>query len=326
MTIRFSFHTIADDLGALVREARVVEEAGFDHLWLGESHLAFRDVNVALTLYALNTSRIAFGPVAMSPVLHDSSMIASRMATLNELAPGRILVGLGSGDTPVYSLGKKLASLATMRQTVQRVRSLVRGETVDYDGVEVAITWARHALPIFLAAEGPRTLQLAGEVADGVTVGSGVHPDTIAWAEGHLRQGVQRRDASLGELDVTYAVICCVDTDGQVARDRARARVGNRAHHNFRRTLESVPLEHRADVQVLMRDFDIRHFLAAKHGALISDYLLDRFAVYGTPEQCVARIKELERLGVTRLCISLSLRPEDRSLELFIRDVMPRCR
>ncbi|MFQ5880366.1 MAG: LLM class flavin-dependent oxidoreductase, partial [Dehalococcoidia bacterium] len=115
MSVSFSLHLIPGDLTVLVQRAKLAEEAGFEQLWVAESHLTCRDLYISLTLCAINTSRIKLGPGVTTPLLRDNSVTASAIATLNEVAPGRTLLGIGSGDTPVYMLGKKMASLSTMR-------------------------------------------------------------------------------------------------------------------------------------------------------------------------------------------------------------------
>jgi 5,10-methylenetetrahydromethanopterin reductase len=325
MAVSFSLHLVPDDLGLMVKRARLAEETGFAQLWIAESHLSCRDVYVALTLCALNTSRIKIGPGVTNVILRDDSITASTMGTLDELAAGRTLLGIGSGDTPIYMLGKRMSSLGAMRRSVERIRGLLRGEQVDFAGTKVSLPWCHREIPIYLSAEGPRTLQLAGEVADGVIVGSGVYQETIEWAMDNLNRGMEARDPSLGELDIVFGAMCSVDRDGHAAREKVRARVANRAHHNFRITLESVPEEHRADTQRLLDNFDVTDWRSPKHIPFITDYLLDRFTIAGTPEACVERIRKLEAWGVRRLMIDPPTQDFDLSLDMFAREVLPQC-
>ncbi len=236
------------------------------------------------------------------------------------------MFGIGSGDTPVYTLGKTKASLARLREAIVQIRSLVAGETVEYQPAVQVSLWSRRAVPIYLAAEGPRTLGLAAELADGVIIGSGILPETLAWAEVQLCAGAANRSRALAPLDQVHAAIVAVGRDGRAAREAARARVANRAHHNFRASLESVPLERRPEVQRLLEGFSVAEWRSPKHAALVTDYLLDRFAVAGTPEACVDRLRALERHGVRRLMIDPPTVGFDETLELFAREVMPHCR
>lgn len=301
--MRFSLHLVPDDLSQVARRARFAEDHGFDQVWVAESHLTCRDHNVALALAILNTKTILIGPGVTNPVLHDNSVAACTIATLDELSQGRTLFGIGSGDTPVYTLGKKMAKLAVMRESIRQIRALVGGEEVEYGpGVKVRM-WAKRKTPVYVAAEGPKTIQSAAEIADGVIIGSGVLRETVEWVEGHLRRGMENRDKRLGLLDVIYGTVISVGRDDREARERVRARVANRAHHNFRRTLESVPERHRPEIQHLLEHFDVSDWRSPEHASLVTDYILDRFTVTGTPERCVERLREIERYGVKSLMI-----------------------
>lgn len=324
--MRFSLHLVPDDLSLIAKRARFAEENGFGQVWVAESHLTCRDHNVALAVAILNTKRIPLGPGVTNPVLHDNSVAASAIATLDELSGGRVLFGIGSGDTPVYTLGKKMARLAALRESIRQIRGFVGGEEVEYaPGVKVKM-WCKRKIPVYTSAEGPKTIQMSAEAADGVIIGCGVFKETVDWVEGHIREGIKSRDKSLGPLDVIYGAVVSLGRDGKEARERVRARVANRAHHNFRMTLESVPDEHKPEIRNLLDNFDVSDWRSPKHVSLITDYILDRFTITGTPEQCVKRLREMEGYGVKSLMIDPPVQGFDETLEMFAKEVMPHCR
>ena len=138
MGMSFSLHLVPDDIRVVAERSKYAEDNGFEQVWIAESHLTCRDHNIALALAIENTSHVKIGPGVTNPVLHDDSVAASAIATLDELSGGRVLFGIGSGDTPVYTLGKKMARLARMRESIAAVRAFTRGETVEYaEGVNV---------------------------------------------------------------------------------------------------------------------------------------------------------------------------------------------
>ncbi len=325
MGLRISLHLIPDDLDRLVQRAKLAEAAGFDQLWIAESHLSCRDHNIAQALAILNTARISIGPGITNPVLHDDSVNATTIATLDELSGGRSLMGIGSGDTPVYALGKKMASLKRMRESVHVIRGLLRGEEVEVGGSKVSLKWCKRDIPIYLSAEGPRTIQLAAEIADGVIIGSGVNKETVAWVTGNIDKGFEVRDPALGPLHIIFGAMCSVDPDGAAAREKVRARVANRAHHNFRDTLDSVPDQYKPEIQNLLDNFDVTDWRSPKHIPLITDYILDRFTITGTAAECVSRIKEIEGYGVGSLMIDPPVPDFDESMGLFAKGVLPKC-
>ena len=116
-----------------------------------------------------------------------------------------------------------------------------------------------------------------------------------------------------------------MDRDGANAREKVRSRVANRAHHNFRMTLDSVPEQFRPEIRNLLDNFDVSNWRDPKHVPLITDYILDRFTITGTPEQCVERIKEIESFGVKSIMIDPPSQDFDESLEMFAKEVLPKC-
>ena len=323
MGIKFSLHLVPDDIQLLSKRTKFAEEHGFEQVWVAESHLTCRDHNVAMAVAIQNTDNITIGPGVTNPVLHDDSVSASAIATLDELSGGRVVFGIGSGDTPVYTLGKKMARLATMRNSINRIRAFTRGEEVEYEpGVNVKI-WSERNIPIYTSAEGPKTLAMSAELADGIIVGSGVYKETIDWVHKYIDEGRNSRSSELGPIDVIFGAVISIDKDSHAARERVRARVANRAHHNFRMTLDSVPEQHHAEIQNLLDNFDVSNWRSPKHVPLITDYILDRFTITGTSEEVVDRIKEIESFGVKNLMIDPPMPGFDESLEAFAKEVMP---
>ncbi|MED5580061.1 MAG: LLM class flavin-dependent oxidoreductase [Nitrospinota bacterium] len=323
MGIKFSLHLVPDDIPLLAKRTKFAEDHGFEQVWIAESHLTCRDHNVALAVAIQNTDNIKIGPGVTNPVLHDDSVSASAIATLDELSGGRVLFGIGSGDTPVYALGKKMARLATMRTSINRIRSFTRGEEVEYEpGVNVKI-WSERNIPIYTSAEGPKTLSMSAEIADGIIVGSGVYKETIDWVNKYIDEGRKIRPSDLGEIDVIFGAVISIDGDSNAARERVRARVANRAHHNFRMTLDSVPDQYQPEIQNLLDNFDVSNWRSPKHVPLITDYILDRFTITGTVDEVVERIKEIEGYGVKNLMIDPPMPGFDESLEAFAKEVMP---
>ena len=325
MGMSFSLHLVPDDIRVVAERSKYAEDNGFEQVWIAESHLTCRDHNIALALAIEKTSHVKIGPGVTNPVLHDDSVAASAIATLDELSGGRVLFGIGSGDTPVYTLGKKMARLARMRESIAAIRAFTRGETVEYaEGVNVNM-WCERDIPIYTSAEGPRTLSMSAEVADGVIVGSGVYQETVDWVMKYLNEGMENRDSSLGEMDIIFGAVVSVDTDSVRAREKVRARVANRAHHNFRMTLDSVPDPYKPEIKHLLDNFDVSNWRDPKHVPLITDYILDRFTITGTPGECVDRIQEIESYGVKSIMIDPPNQDFDESLKMFTEEVLPRC-
>ncbi|MBI1734594.1 MAG: LLM class flavin-dependent oxidoreductase [Candidatus Rokubacteria bacterium] len=160
----------------VVRWARLVEDLGYEILGISDSQSICRDVYMVLALCAVNTERVRFGPRVITPVTRHPAVAASAAATLEELAPGRTLVGIGSGDSAAFNLGLRPASLGELREYAETIRALLTTGRAEYHGKTATLTWKRARLPIYLAASGPKTLHLAGQIADGVVVRTGILP------------------------------------------------------------------------------------------------------------------------------------------------------
>lgn len=166
------------------------EEAGFAGIGIPDTQLVTRDAFVALALAAERTSRIMLYPAVTNPVTRHVSVIASLARTIEELAPGRVHVMLGTGYSAVRTIGRRPATLASMRECTARLRQFLGGEELEFNGAPSHLQYASGEVPpIILTARGPRALALAGEIGDGVVANVALHPNTIAWGRQQVQQG-----------------------------------------------------------------------------------------------------------------------------------------
>jgi 5,10-methylenetetrahydromethanopterin reductase len=202
------------EVAACVRDA---EEAGFDVAWLPDSQFLWRDVWGALALSAAQTSSIALGTCVTNLETRHPSVTAAAAASVEELAPGRVLLGIGSGDSAVKTLGLRPTRLAPMRAQVGLLRTLLAGDAADFDGRALAVKAAGGRVPIYLAATGPKMQALAGEIADGVIVVTGLEPGLVRATLDRIGAGSATAGRGVEELDV------CFGTYAHVTADRAEA-------------------------------------------------------------------------------------------------------
>jgi 5,10-methylenetetrahydromethanopterin reductase len=191
---------------------------------------------------------------------------------------------------------------------------------------QVALKAGRRPVPIYVSAEGPKTLVVAGRVCDGVILGTGFDLDVMEWAQARIAEGAKAMGRGISEIDVMPAGMICVDDDGELARRRVRSRMANRAHHNFRFTMETVPEGARAGVERFMEGFDISKPIEERVDPnLVTEYLLHRFTIAGTPAECAARVKELEAAGVKRLLLTPPNADYDAIMKAWGHRVIPLC-
>jgi 5,10-methylenetetrahydromethanopterin reductase len=165
------------------------EAAGIGYAFLPVNPLALGDPYVFLAAAAASTSRIRLGPLLETPALRPPAVAAGSIATVDQVSDGRALLVYGIGDTAVRWLGRRPATVAELEAATRTARALLAGERIDVGAAEPA--WLRHArpVPVWLAAGGPRTLRMAGRVADGVFVRVGTHPANLTAAVDAVRAG-----------------------------------------------------------------------------------------------------------------------------------------
>ncbi len=179
------------------------EAAGFRHVWFGDSHLIWQEVSPYLTLAAMRSDTLKVGPLVTNAVTRHPTVIASTIATLSELSNGRAILGLGRGDSAVRILGLDPMRVTRFRAVSHQVKALCRGETVEVNGTSVQFPWLTQPVPLYMAAYGPRVLQLAGEVADGVILQI-ANPEVMTWSLNYVRWGEEEteRETSLQQVVV----------------------------------------------------------------------------------------------------------------------------
>jgi 5,10-methylenetetrahydromethanopterin reductase len=177
---------------AMVEE---IEALGYDHLWVTDSSLHARNPYAYLTLAARRSSSLLLGTAVTNPLTRHPAITAAAAATVDEISEGRMILGIGAGDRPLLALGMPPATVDALAEAVAAIRALWRDERVTVTTPAFRLQDAhvrfetRRDIPIYVAASGPRTLELAGAIADGVILLVGLFPDAIAWALEHVDRG-----------------------------------------------------------------------------------------------------------------------------------------
>jgi len=301
-----------------------MEELGYEAIFLADSQMTCLDPFQVLALCALQTKHIRLGTAVTNMVYRDPTVLAGSAATVNEISDGRALLGLGTGDGPVYSLGRKATPMARFEEGLREIRELFQGKPITVSTGKVALRIGKIPVPLYVSVEGPRGLRVAGRAADGVILGTGFDLPVLQWARERISEGAKEAGRPVSDIDIIVAGMICVDADGDRARAIVRRRLANRAHHNFRFTLETVPPEELPAIKRFMDAFDITKPLEDRiDPALVSDYLLQRFSIAGTPEECVRRVRRLEAAGVNRLMLTPPETIYNEVMEAWAKDVMP---
>jgi 5,10-methylenetetrahydromethanopterin reductase len=332
---RFGIVFLPESLTGFGELCAAAEDSGFDWLGVADSQSVFRELYVALTLAALHTRRLRIGPLVTNPLTRHLVVTASAISSVDELSGGRAVLGLGSGDSAIYTIGAPPATLAGLEESVGTLRRLTGGEVVQRDARTWRVHRAERRVPIYLAAEGPRTLELAGRLADGVIVGLGLTPEVIALSLGAIERGARAAGRSLADIDVWWFAKTSLADCRHDAIEPIKMALAASANHAFRFTLEGkgVPPALHERIRALQREYDSHHHELPKAGNAslpdrfhLTEFLADRFAIAGTPGDCVAQISRAMSAGARQFIIT-GFVPDPRDfMRRWSREVVPALR
>src|SRR5258706_16322571 len=197
------------------------EAAGFQYGWIFDSQVLWLEPYPLVTLVASNTKTMRLGTAVTNPATRDITVTSSLFATLNLISGGRMDLGIGRGDSSRRVLGKKPVTSSQLEQSVQDFRALTAGKETQYDGQSKRLTWATGSPPVWIAGYGPKVLDLAGRIADGVIL-QFADPDLIAWCLSFVKKGAEAAGRDPKKIEIMAAAPVWVSDDLKLARDRVR--------------------------------------------------------------------------------------------------------
>ena len=262
------------------------EAAGFSGVGVHDHQHSGRDVFLALALAAERTSRLTLYPATSNPVTRHPMVLASLAHSLEEVAPERVRLTVGPGYLSVGNIGRPRATVTAMREAILTIRRLLRGERVEFNGVETRLrNISDPPTPVLMTASGPRMVELAGEVADGALLLVGLHPKAIDAARRRLEIGAARAGRSLDGFQTIFITPTTVSDDGPAAR---------RFPQQWFRP-DQPYLKYPSDsnlVWLLEAGIDLADdFVPESISDAQADEICDAFGLFGTPEECLARLE-----------------------------------
>jgi 5,10-methylenetetrahydromethanopterin reductase len=306
-----------EPLQKMIHLARVSEESGYSHIWVGDSHLIWREAYVNMTAMMLNTTKVKFGTGVTNPLTRHPSVLASAYATLEEYAPGRMIVGIGLGDSSVETMGWKPSTLANFEKSLEQMRELFAGKEAQLPSGKIHLLHpCKRKVPIYIAASGPKMLELSGRIADGIVILVGVADDYIAHAREKIAAGAQAAGRKLADISLVLWVPCAV-SETAPAKDAVKAHVARVVAHPLPYILD--PNEQKV-LEEIRKTYDYYHHMdqQANHAEVIPDWLVDKFAIAGTVDQCRAQIERIKKSGIQQIAI-IPYAPPGGSREETIR-------
>jgi len=303
------------------------EKRGFDYIWITD-HYNNRNVYVTLTSVALHTSKIKLGIGVTNPYLVNPVLTAQAAASINEIAPNRVVLGIGPGDkTTLASLGVEMTlPVAAVKECVLIARSLFQKGKVKFEGKVFKIPKAKFnfkvigEIPIFIGAQGPQMLRLAAKYGDGVLINAS-HPKDVEEAMKHIAKGAKRAGKPLEELEIAAYTSLSVDEDyekafGAAARVVAFIVAGS---PDFILERHGINIGKVNEIKKALGEARWKDAFS-----IVDKKMIDAFSITGTPDICIKKIEELIKLGVTQVVAGSPIGPNVRkSIDLFSKKVMP---
>jgi 5,10-methylenetetrahydromethanopterin reductase len=293
-----------------IEYVRYAEARGFEAVWQAESRLV-RDAIVPMAAFAATTERIKIGSGVINNWTRNSALIAATFSTLDDLAPGRILCGLGVWWEPLATkVGvSRRRPVQAMRETVDVVRRLLamekvtfKGEFVQVEDIEIDIVHGDRSaknVPIYIGATGMKMMELSGEIADGVLLNYLVSPAYNREAMQHLRAGAEKAGRTVDEVDRPQLIVCSLDKDRARALDGARELVtqylGQQPHIMKASGVSQELLDEIGSVLTWpAEEHQIREAMK-----LVPDEVVQLITASGTPAECRAKVQEYIDSGCT---------------------------
>ncbi len=287
----------------LLSGARRAEQLGFSSCWTAEDYF-FAGAFSTATACAMATDSIEIGIGVVNPYSRHPVLTAMEAAALDGVSGGRLLLGIGASNKRWIEeqMGVPFRKpLAAMKESVEIIRSLIRGESLEYKGeffqtgrVDLDFEPYRNSLPIYLGVKGPKALTLAGETADGVITSIMTSRPYVEYVRARLAESASRAGRNPEELRVVSYLVINIDEDREKARKAVKAMIAKYLGiHGVHPILQTTGMS-----EELMLEF--RKALVSGESAehLVDDLMIDTFAIAGAPEECREKVAELKEAGV----------------------------
>jgi 5,10-methylenetetrahydromethanopterin reductase len=306
--------------------AKLAEDQGFDNVWITD-HDNNRDVYSTLAVLAMNTNRIKLGTGVTNPYTRNIAVTASSIASINEISGGRAILGLGPGDKATFdAMGISWDKpLTTTKESIQALRTFFEGKKVSVSGEAVKFSGAKMGfkagnVPVYMGAQGPKMLELAGEVADGVLINAS-HPRDFEEAVKQIASGAKKAGRNPKDVDVAAYACFSIDKDAAKAVNAAKVVVA----FIVAGSPDMVLQRHGIDVaaKAAIGGAIAKGDFGALMGGMVTPQMIDAFSICGTPDDCKTRINELLDIGVTQIVAGSPIGPDkEKAIKLIGKEII----
>ena len=333
MALTFGVTVLPDPpYSRMIELIQFAEARGFEYAWTYDSHVLWQESFPVLALAADRTSTIKLGHMVTNPGTREPTVLASAYATLHDISNGRMIMGIGRGDSARRYIGQQPVKVAEFEEALKMIKPFMNGEEVNWNGTDLQLKWVRPELPeieMHVAGYGPKALAVAGRQGDGVIIQL-ADPDIIQWIMDTARRAAEEAGRDPAALKCIVSAPSHVTDDLQDAREQVRwfpAMVSNHVMDLIERygaDGSGVPKALTDYVQARkFYDYDEHSRVGAKHGEFVTDEICDRFCVIGNVEQCAEKLRELEGIGVDQFNVYLMTHGQEETLQAYGDDIIP---
>jgi probable F420-dependent oxidoreductase len=316
----------------LIELMQLAEKHGFEYGWTYDSHILWQESFPVFALAADRTSKIKLGHMVTNPGTREPTVVASAYATLHDISDGRMIMGIGRGDSARRYIGQQPVKVAEFEAALKMMKPLMNGEPVEWCGKELQLKWVRPELPpieMHVAGYGPKALAVAGRQGDGVIIQL-ADPDIIQWIMETARKAAAEAGRDPDALKCIVSAPSHVTDDLQDAREQVRwfpAMVSNHVQDLIDRygtDGSAVPKALTDYVQARkFYDYNEHSRVGARHGEFVTDEICDRFCVIGSVDECSTKLRELEGIGVDQFNIYLMTHGQEETLQAYGDSILP---
>jgi 5,10-methylenetetrahydromethanopterin reductase len=301
----------------IIDSAKLAESLGFNTLWMLDSHLLFREVYTMLGALAVSTTSLRFGTAVTNPITRHPTVTASAFSTLHALTKGRATLGISVGDSALKAMNLEIAKMATLADSVTKIRSLFKGEEVSFSGEDHAkLTFAGVDVPIYIAATGPKMLKMSGELADGVILMNGIAPELIKTAVDIVHDGERTSGRAVGSTKIVVWAAC------HPSFDAVKYNVARAILRNIPGPIDDLTRKVAAEVKAAY-NYEQHGRSEAEFGKLVPDELVTRYAFAGSSQMIKDQVGALKPLGVDEVVLAIPVAPGIKSRDEVMQELAP---
>lgn len=313
-------------LPEVVKSAQLAEKLDYDSLWIADSQVLCRELYVTLTACALGTSRIKLGAGVTAPYTRHVSVTAGAFASLNELAPGRVILGVSTGNSLVRTIGRRPARISEMEEYVGKLTDLLNNKKVEFDGgVWGGISWLDRptGIPIYVAATGPKMTKAATRASSNVILMAGSGPRFVQEGMDRAVGGFEEAGRQVSGTDVIMWVPFAIGKEGGGAREHVSKHVASLLSRVDPHLFDP---EDREAIEHIKKGFSPYPHdpNAPKNTGGVPDRFIDHLALAGTPDEVRGQVERMAEVsGFDAIVLNTQASADlDESLRLFAEGVI----